>query len=212
MGELLLCGRELASVPYYIESISLNVYSLEEICYYLKEYIDLVEVSFMDKELIRWIGQELIEFVNAIVSGCNYCTPEECKTMAEKLAIFENKTEIECKKIRADRLLEKKRYQASILAYQKLLEHSGISGAFAGDIYHNLGTAYAGMFLFEDAAESYGKAFQRNQNPISGKQRRAALQLAAGIVPQAPSASETDYQIPEDALEAWKEAYIRHSK
>ena len=37
MGELLLCGRELASVPYYIESISLNVYSLEEICYYLKE-------------------------------------------------------------------------------------------------------------------------------------------------------------------------------
>ena len=231
MGELLLCGRELASVPYYIESISLNVYSLEEICYYLKEYIDLVEGSFMDKELIRWIGQELkqgeladkltelkeqggklIEFVNAIVSGCNYCTPEECKTMAEKLAIFENKTEIECKKIRADRLLEKKRYQASILAYQKLLEHSGISGAFAGDIYHNLGTAYAGMFLFEDAAESYGKAFQRNQNPISGKQRRVALQLAAGIVPQAPSASETDYQIPEDALEAWKEAYIRHSK
>ena len=58
----------------------------------------------------------------------------------------------------------------------------------------------------------YGKAFQRNQNPISGKQRRVALQLAAGIVPQAPSASETDYQIPEDALEAWKEAYIRHSK
>ena len=61
MGELLLCGRELASVPYYIESISLNVYSLEEICYYLKEYIDLVEVSFMDKELIRWIGQELTQ-------------------------------------------------------------------------------------------------------------------------------------------------------
>lgn len=231
MGELLLCCREIASVPYYIESISLNVYSLEEICYYLKEYIDLVEVSFMDEELIRWIGEELkqqrlaeqlselkaqggklIEFVNAIASGCNYCTPEELEVMAEKLAVFENKTEIECKKIRADRLLEKKRYQAGILAYQKLLEYPGVSGAFAGDIYHNLGTAYAGMFLFEDAAECYGKAYQKNQNPLSGKQRRAALQLAAGIIPQASAAAAMDYRIPEDAFVAWKEAYIRDSK
>ncbi len=159
MGELLLCGRELASVPYYIESISLNVYSLEEICYYLKEYIDLVEVSFMDKELIRWIGQELkqgeladkltelkeqggklIEFVNAIVSGCNYCTPEECKTMAEKLAIFENKTEIECKKIRADRLLLKKRYDAAISEYTRLLNSAEVRGILSGNVYHNLGT------------------------------------------------------------------------
>lgn len=230
MGELLLCSREIASVPYYIESISLNVYSLEEICYYLKEYTDLVEVSFMDDELIRWIQEELkqkelskqlseikskggklIEFVRAIASGCNYCTLEEIKQIQEKLAVFENKTEIECKKIRADRLLEKKRFQASILAYRKLLDSPEVSGAFAGDIYHNLGTAYAGMFLFEDAAECYERAFSKNKNPLSNKQRRMALQLAAGIVPQAPAKTEMEYQIPQEALETWKEAYITNS-
>ena len=43
MGELLLCSRELASIPYYIDTVSLNVYSLEEICYYLKHNIEVVE-------------------------------------------------------------------------------------------------------------------------------------------------------------------------
>ncbi|MDE6980006.1 MAG: hypothetical protein K2P60_01145, partial [Lachnospiraceae bacterium] len=59
MGELLLCSRELASIPYYIDAVSLNVYSLEEICYYLKHNKELVEPEFMDGELCEWIRQEL---------------------------------------------------------------------------------------------------------------------------------------------------------
>ena len=231
MGELLLCSRELASIPYYIEKISLNIYSLEELCYYLREYIDYVEITFMDEELIRWIGEELkpkelseqlseiksqggklLEFVGAITAGCNYCTSEEIKKIQEKLAVFENKTEVECKKIRADRLLQNKCYQDSILAYQNLLNHPEVFGAFAGDIYHNLGTAYAGLFLFEDAADCYGKAYEKNRNPSSNKQRRAALQLAAGIVPQAASFSAKDYQIPASALEDRKKAYLKGIK
>lgn len=229
MGELLLCGRELASIPYYIETISLNVYSLEELCYYLKEYIDLVEISFVDEELIRWIeaelkmtelsarlseiregGSGLLEFVSAIAESCNYCTPEEIHKMREKLAVFEDKTEIECKKIRADRLLEKKCYQAAIIAYKKLLGHPEAAGTFAGDICHNLGTAYAGLFLFEDAAACYKKAYEKNHNPLSNKQRRAALQLAAGILPHA--AEPVKSRIPESAFGQWREAYLRNSK
>lgn len=231
MGELLLCSKELASIPYYIESISLNVYSLEELCYYLKEYTDLIEISFIDEELIRWIGEELkltelsarlqelesqggmlIEFVGAITASCNYCTPEEMIRIQDKLAVFENKTEIECKKIRADSLLEKKRYQASIIAYQKLLDHPKVFGEFAGDIYHNLGTAYAGMFLFEEAADYYRKAYEKNKNPISSKQRRMALQLAAGISVKPVSKETAAYQIPESALGQWREIYLRDSK
>ena len=96
MGELLLCSQEIASVPYYIETISLNVYSLEELCYYLKHNIDLVEPELMDEELCRWIrtelkmeelaerlltrmreGGSLSEFISSIVKECSYCTAEE---------------------------------------------------------------------------------------------------------------------------------------
>ena len=55
MGTLLLCSHGLASAPYYLESMALNIYSIEELCYYLKQNIDLVEPSFMDEELIDWI-------------------------------------------------------------------------------------------------------------------------------------------------------------
>ena len=34
MGELILCSHPIAAMPYYIDNISLNVYSLEELCYY----------------------------------------------------------------------------------------------------------------------------------------------------------------------------------
>ena len=36
MGELILCSQQLAAMPYYIENVSLNVYSLDELCYYIK--------------------------------------------------------------------------------------------------------------------------------------------------------------------------------
>ena len=35
MGQLLFCSHALAKKPYDIESASLNIYSLEEMSYYL---------------------------------------------------------------------------------------------------------------------------------------------------------------------------------
>ncbi|MCI8490912.1 MAG: hypothetical protein HFJ04_11880 [Lachnospiraceae bacterium] len=232
MGELFLCQREIASVPYFIESISLNVYSLEELCYYLKENIDLVDTSLMEEELISWIqtelkltslseqlsrlkseGKSLTEFVAALAAGCNYCTKEEIVHMQERLAAFENKSETECRKIRADRLLEKKMYNACILAYSRLLEQPEVTGLFAGNIYHNLGTAYAGLFLFEDAADCYGKAYEKNQNPRSLQQRQAAVNLAEGILPKENITAEKAKLLqPEEELKEWADAYLRSSR
>lgn len=229
MGELLLCSHGIASMPYYIETIALNVYSLEELCYYLKNNIDLADPSFMDDELIEWTRTQLklpalagrlekqkergslFEFVAVLVSGCNYCTGEELEQMRAALADFENKTETECAKIRADRLLGKRRYRACILEYRKLLEHPDVRGEFAGNIYHNLGCAYAGLFLFEQAAECYGNAYRRNRNPLSMQQRQAALQLAEGTAPQGfEMETEDGENLPStELLGLWKEAYIR---
>ena len=33
MGELLLCNEAIAAMPYYIECVSINVYSIEELNY-----------------------------------------------------------------------------------------------------------------------------------------------------------------------------------
>ena len=33
MGELLLCNEAIAAMPYYIEGVSINVYSIEAVSY-----------------------------------------------------------------------------------------------------------------------------------------------------------------------------------
>ena len=59
MGELILCNQTLAALPYYFENVSLNVYSLEEICYYLEKNLYLLDSDFMSEELCVWIEKEL---------------------------------------------------------------------------------------------------------------------------------------------------------
>ena len=96
MGELILCSQQLAAMPYYIENVSLNVYSLDELCYYIKNNTCLLDADFMDDELCDWVENEqhlpdiaqnlrnikagggvLSEFTGCLMSACGYCTKEE---------------------------------------------------------------------------------------------------------------------------------------
>lgn len=230
MGKLLLCSHKLALVPYYLETMALNIYSLEELCCYLKQNIELVESSFMDDGLILWIEKEagltglaeqlrekrearcgLSEFVTHLASGCSYLSGEEVRTMQNELAGLEKKSRTERRKIRADHLLKKKRYGASILEYRKLLDEPEVTGMFAGDIWHNLGTAYAGLFYFEEAAACYKKAFAKNKNTLSRKQYETALLMAKEGAFQ-KEREDGMAKFPEGVLEQWKEDYLRECR
>ena len=46
MGDLLLCNYPLAAMPYYIEELSINIYSLEELCYLMEYCAFLPEETF----------------------------------------------------------------------------------------------------------------------------------------------------------------------
>ena len=59
MGELILCSHSIAAMPYYIDSVSLNIYSLEELCYHMEEHLYLIEPDFMNEDLCSWIEREL---------------------------------------------------------------------------------------------------------------------------------------------------------
>lgn len=221
MGELYLCSHALAMIPYYMESAGLNIYSLEELCYYLSRNPDFADATLLDDELIDWIRAELKlpalagrlakhkengdlpGFAVALAFAVNSCGEAEIEHMREAIAAFSDKSEAECRKIRADRLLEKKRYGAGILEYRKLLGLSEAEG-LAGDLYHNLGTAYAGLFLFEEAAECYGKAYEKNKSLLSARQRDIARKLAHGILPEE---EEDGGELPQELIAKWKADY-----
>lgn len=189
MGELLFCNESIAAMPYYIDSISINLYSIEELCYYIMNNTYLIERDFMCEELCTWIDKEvknhslaenlrdllhkeglLSEFVLAIMKESGYCTKDEVLQILGVIQEMEDKSEFECNKIRADRLLEKGKYLTAIYEYRRLLDQDDIQSENAilyGLIWHNLGTAYARLFLFEEAAKCYEVAYSFNEKTES---------------------------------------------
>ena len=53
------CIGSIAAEPYYIEGVCLNIFSIEELCYYLKENVTLLDDSIMSDTLVDFISDEL---------------------------------------------------------------------------------------------------------------------------------------------------------
>ena len=53
MGSYILCQVKRASMPYYIENISTNIYSIEELCYYFYHNIYLLDETILNEHLIQ---------------------------------------------------------------------------------------------------------------------------------------------------------------
>jgi tetratricopeptide (TPR) repeat protein len=189
MGELILCSHPLAAMPYYIEDAAQNVYSMEELCYYIEKNVYLLEQDFMDMELIGWVkkeaempelaeklealiheGAKLSAFVECILKETGYTPAPVIWEVVHTLADMDGKSPLVRGKIRADRCMQTKRYVSAIYGYQALLqspEEKQEDAAMRGNIWHNLGTAYARLFLLKEAAHCFEKAYSINGNQES---------------------------------------------
>lgn len=188
MGELLYCHEPAAALPYYVEGFGVNLYSLEELCYYIAGNTYLLDGGFMNEELCTWVekqmrayrlagrlreimrGGSLSEFVLAILEYTAYQSAGQIREVTAAVRQMEEKSEFECSKLRADRLMEKGKYLSSIYEYKRLLDSEDAeqeNALLIGNIWHNLGTAYTRLFLFEEAAACYRNAYERNQKRAS---------------------------------------------
>lgn len=176
MGELLFCHEPIAALPYYVEGAGINLYSMEELCYYIAGNTYLLDESFMSEELCTWVEHQmglfalaaqlrdirsLSQFVQTILVQTGYHTPKETEEIVLTVRQMEEKTDFECRKLRADRLMENGKYIGSIHEYRRLLntEEAKHAGPVVGAIWHNLGTAHARLFLFQEAAGCYDIAY-----------------------------------------------------
>jgi len=184
MSTLIYCKNSIAASPYYIEESSLNVYSLEEVSYFILNNVYLISSKFMCVELCNWIGRELKQptlanelltmvknnsplhiFVGHILSANGYASNKEIKDALDIIATFENKSEAERKKLRADRLMAADKLVDAIYEYETLLSDkvaSTMSKQTEGDIYHNLGCAFAKLFFFDEACRCFDEAYKKN--------------------------------------------------
>ena len=59
MGKFIFCIGNKAKVPYTFRTTGINVYTMEELCYYLYHNIDTLEEDIGDIQLVSWIRTEL---------------------------------------------------------------------------------------------------------------------------------------------------------
>lgn len=199
MGELLLCHEPIASLPYYVEKDGINLYSMEELCYYIAGNTFLLDKTFMNEELCSWVekqmglyqladrlrnmmrqGGTLSSFVDTILKDTAYLEESERKEVLLTLQNMEEKSDFECGKIRADRMMKQEKYLSAIYEYKRLLdakEAEGESPLLRGNIWHNLGIAYVRLFLFAEAADCFERAYRLNQRGESLRECLMSLLL-----------------------------------
>lgn len=201
MSELILCTGRLATNPYYILTGNTNVYSIEELAYFICNNVYLIDESIMSEKLCAWVSEELhlpvlsrdlmdsmkgfntlASFVGTILEGSGYCSENEIAKVKKVLNEIGNKNEFFRRKHKADMMLATKKYNQSIYEYKKLLSYYGTRNEApenVGVVWHNMGTAYARLFLFEDACDCFEKAYELNKNDESYIQFKYAMTMVS---------------------------------
>lgn len=176
-----LCRTDVAEKPYYIESIGINIFSWEELCYYLVNDTPLLDETIMNKTLTAWIDRELhlpklaqnlnrmitedgslADFVLPILKEDGYLDLRELQNFRVRLLkMGDEPRELRLKK-KGDALVGRDKLKAAITSYRQILELPSlkVKDSFLAVVYHNMGVAYIRLLQYREALECFDKALK----------------------------------------------------
>ena len=218
MSGYILCQTKKAQRPYFIENISMNIYSIEELCYYLYHNLYLADHTVFNEELCNWLRDELElvhlaaklkqnlernvsveEMIYPVFKEINYLTYEEMKGFNSRIVTYGKEKAAVRQKRKGDALTENGMYVNAIRVYQKLLEREDLSEqrkGFAASVHYNLGCAYSYLFQMEKAQECFLEAYREEHSKEA---------LKAYIIAYSSVHDKTDYDKVMEELEVDEE-------
>lgn len=187
MKGLLLCTNA-SKVPYYIKDVDMNIYSIEELAYYLYHNVYLIDEDFFQDGLLEYIendlslpqiangirqakehNRSLVEIISYVVKASGYYETEELKQLNKELELLGTKTGLERMKAKADILLGCKKYNSAYECYRYiLLKHRDqtLQPSFYGSVCNNMGIVCANMFKYEKAAQMFRNGYKISRDMI----------------------------------------------
>lgn len=180
MSKVILCPVKSAKQPYHLKSIDLRFFSLEELLYYYRNHEILIDRSIMEEEFVFWVRENLSQkvladrlhqlvagkatltmFLSVLLDQVNTFSKEEKEAFISQVARLEDKDEFQRRKVIADQMLQREKYESAIVEYRRILKgnesKTGQDELFAS-IWHNLGCCYGRMLLLEQALECFQNA------------------------------------------------------
>ena len=186
MGRIILCETQPATTSYIFPNTKIEVFSYEELCYYIYNNIALIAEEYISTQMFNWIEDELklselaqnlrqikeketsdlTDLLAAILTYHEYYTIPEVKEFLLRIERMRGLTPPQFRKMQADGFLRYHKYQKASSIYDEILEQypDMKNTKLLGSIYHNRAVALANNFELKEAMESYLKAYELTQN------------------------------------------------
>lgn len=181
-------ASRMAKKPYYIEEIKTDVYSLEEINYFIFNHINLVYREFFKDELFDYIDNEigrkdiadglrklsenkaeLRDFVRFILTESGYYSASELSVVAAYVMNIDVMSDVERRKIEADGYYKIGKADSALRIYLGILKEADkkqMSEAFFAKVAYSIGVIYAGLFMSKNANAFFTRAFELYPDPV----------------------------------------------
>lgn len=211
-----------------VEQTGVNLYSLEELAFFLYHNICLVDQGFFDERLCRWLEQELgcgnlakrirketasggnlTNLVISVVGASDLYDSRELTELGEQMKAIGSMQEQERLKLRADELLDNGNDWAAMEEYRHILrmhQNSRLGVSFYARVWNNLGVCHAREFAFKEAAECFRKSCEYAMEPEVRDQAELAEKLASGMIPEQKN-REAEEADPQKKLLEWEQGY-----
>ena len=199
MARVILCETKIAKKPFCFPSTGQNLYSYEELCYYIQQYPALFQEDFVTESLINWLREEieansladqLVQlkrenvqtriYVLTILEAYPYLSTRIIKDIIKHLDYLYLKDPWFQKKEYADALyqagyvqLAKKLYDCLVDEIPKTEENKKP----LGEVWHARGCCFAKDMQYQEAAYSFKQAVTFGGHNKSRKKYWLALYL-----------------------------------
>ena len=199
MSSLILCNTVKAENPFYFELTGTNIYTIEELCYYIYNNIYIITEEIFDDDLVFWLREELEmaelsekisdmllhknslkDIVVTIFCSADYYTEKEIKALIEIMDSLEGMPILLRRKMKADNYMKYKNFSLALKEYESILKSPKINELDSkdhGNIIHNLGIVRMNVSSFSAAAECFKDAYAKNDNKESLIHYLCALKL-----------------------------------
>lgn len=197
MSTVILCNGNYAKTPYSILPDDIRLFSVEEICYYIYRNAFFLQEDFFTDELIGWIRTELglpayadallalrksedsmLKSIEYLFFATGYYGEEELQKVSSIMREGSSLSVEERRKMRADSYCKRQKYRAALDEYADLLANVPAEDVkMRAKLHHNMGVAYAGLFLYEQAAQAFRNAFEIYPNTESYLQFLTAMKM-----------------------------------
>lgn len=188
---MLQCCSVQSKTPYYIGALDKNVYSLEEINYFIYNHMNLVYREFFCEQLYEYIEKDLMQselagelreleekggqiqdFIMCILKGSYYYSAGDMAAAAPLITSINNMTRAERMTLEAESMLRQKRYESALHIYFDILnnmEEDGENKAFYARIAFSIGIIYARLFMSRNANTYFAYAYELFPDPAYAK-------------------------------------------